>query len=809
MLANHRVNFPCRDDIEHTMKSTRTVLASILILALLAIYLPTTVGATTVTITGFQIQGWRWGGTTARLRIYASKAFTDSTGVPVMGGSVGSSTGFFKEIDCTIAANVLSIPTFTLPSTTDAFDATGASYTGVLFDSQNRARDTLFKDYRLPTTPNPITWLQWTAFNRANTPVRDTQTYNKTEVNNLIQAAVPSPPASVAGNGVARTDVDPTDALNPVMVVENSPLVRQFNVEKYGANPLTAGDDTAGVVAANAALIAAGGGELVFSPTSGEYKISSAVTIKSGTTVRCGAASYPFHPFDDETQPTGACKIRLTVAGASAASPAAIFFVGENTLNFKFQGLTLIADSLTHTRGVRMYGQKPNSSFNATFEGNFFYGFDRAISAEDNNGGTAETVHWQIDNLTILRNDFHSNNFGLWSNTANATNWNMIGNKFDIVDGVEGVKGYAAWMEQGSHWNFLENQFIGFGVHPEAAVYVGVSAGYLKFDNCSQEGPDLFIDTEDSPVGNSSSPIVFISNFITNIRLRHSRQMVFIGNTFNDPNSMTNTANAGNVTIYAIGNAIRGPGASVTQQAGSPFGGLTGSGHCITELNGFNNRVCANGALGMTITGPVGLGNRTPAQTLTDTSRLTVGLTGAQGSAGIAFVRFIADNELIYGEFFRHPTTGRYHFVATQTAANGLNTNGPMGAAYFEFLQSRQVADAVTNSTTTLTSATAAFVAGDVSAVVVITNGSLVLRTIINSVGAADTVTLQNAVPWSASGNTLTIYKPNGARLTSGPGAPGLPCGPGSTHHRTDGGATTSLYVCYDSGGGVGAWQAK
>src|SRR5947209_9175088 len=96
--------------------------------------------ATVITVTGFSLTGYNYGGSTASLRIYADRTFTTSTGTIVVQGTPGSTT-FYKQVNCTVAGTTLTVPSFTIDTTSDALDDRQATFTFVLFDSRAVRRD--------------------------------------------------------------------------------------------------------------------------------------------------------------------------------------------------------------------------------------------------------------------------------------------------------------------------------------------------------------------------------------------------------------------------------------------------------------------------------------------------------------------------------------------------------------------------------------------------------------------------------------------------------------------------------------------
>lgn len=779
------------------MKSTRTLSSLILIFLLIVVYLPIVASATSITISSFQLGSqWQYGGTTAKLRIYSSKSFTDSTGVPVMGGSAGSTTGFYKEINCTIdpVTKILSVPTFTLPSTTDAFDVT-ATYTGVLFDSQNRARDTLFRNYRLPTTPNPMTWLQWTAFNTANIPVRDTQTYNKTEVNNLIQAITPASPATVAGNGVGEVDVDPVDSLHPVFVGENSPLVREYNVEKYGANPLDAVDDRAAIMLArDAACNTSGAGKLKFPSAHGFYRVSSAIPMCSSLIVEGVGGGNPDNPYDDVTQPVTGSVVQLTTVGTSG-SPTSIFSYGEHIEDTEIRDITLLnLGTTTGTVAIYATGENPDSSTGHTFTRVFTQGFEYGIKVKDGANG----LEWQFDNIKIRDCRFTFGKYGVWNDTANFTNVTIDSPKCALY-----TAGNCIHLEDGSTVKVSNAQTVGAaGQFPNAMIYLGVRLTKLIVENSVPEGPTYFIDTEDSVIQSSSGPLVLIGNLAYNMRFRHSRNIISIGNTYDPASAVTSGANAGDIKVWSLGDSIRGSGSSITQTTGNPFASIYGiDSNRVTMLGYDQNVIDARNSEGLTVKGAIGVGD----QVSKTRAVLTAGGTATQESLYTPVIQLqnSADKSINYN-ILRDPASGDQLNLGTQAASTAFWFNGLVRTSGVNFLAVSGVADAVTNSTTTVTSATANFTAAMVGAQVILSDATHTHITTIASRTSATEVVLTVAPSWTATGVRIMIAYNTGITNTVRVGAPSGACVTGSWTARSDGTAGATFYGCENS-----AWVTK
>src|SRR5437773_6300832 len=81
--------------------------------------------ATDVTLSSFQ-PGFAWNYGSSQpitLRVYVSQSFVTSTGVSIMASPVGG-TGFYKTVTCSLSGTTLTVPSFVLPTTTDAIPNT-------------------------------------------------------------------------------------------------------------------------------------------------------------------------------------------------------------------------------------------------------------------------------------------------------------------------------------------------------------------------------------------------------------------------------------------------------------------------------------------------------------------------------------------------------------------------------------------------------------------------------------------------------------------------------------------------------------
>lgn len=145
---------------------------------------------------------------TATLRIYSNVTFTAADGSIVMAGTPGTGA-FYKSVTCTISAGVITIPSFTLTSTTDSVDNQTALYTAVFFDAKGVRRDVFLADFPLPLSLGLIqTWAKIRVHKAGKKPLPDTTVYTRPQTDAQIQLATQGiyeevPSGSV--NGVNQT----------------------------------------------------------------------------------------------------------------------------------------------------------------------------------------------------------------------------------------------------------------------------------------------------------------------------------------------------------------------------------------------------------------------------------------------------------------------------------------------------------------------------------------------------------------------------------------------------------------------------
>lgn len=204
----------------------KLILAALLVLAC-------SVGAlaTDITVGGLQINNFQRPGTVAQIRIWYSSPngqnIVDSNGVPVLVGAVGTSS-VYKIVICSLnsSTHVLTIPSFTIPSTNDSSQP-NSRVTARIYDSAGTPVTYLFTNWIIPYQlgANP-TFAQLNTYNAAS-PVQPAPMYPTTDqVLVLINSAVGTlNDASTTVKGRTYLDVDPIVPIHPEAVGSNSARV--------------------------------------------------------------------------------------------------------------------------------------------------------------------------------------------------------------------------------------------------------------------------------------------------------------------------------------------------------------------------------------------------------------------------------------------------------------------------------------------------------------------------------------------------------------------------------------------------------
>lgn len=233
--------------------------------------------ATEISISSFQPSyEWRYGGTTATIRVYVSQSFVSSEGISVLASPVGG-TNFYKTINCTVAGTVLTVSGFTLYSTTNATPTT-ARYTLIFFQGSTK-RDVLWSNYQVPVSlGTTISNSELEIYNRT-APAPPRPGFPTTDqVQQLINAVPPTVKMTDSIFGIGKLSVPAATSTIPTVVGTNDPrLVRLFNIAGYPYSAVCDGStsDTAAIAAANTAAVLLGGA-IYIPPSASGCKVGTA-----------------------------------------------------------------------------------------------------------------------------------------------------------------------------------------------------------------------------------------------------------------------------------------------------------------------------------------------------------------------------------------------------------------------------------------------------------------------------------------------------------------------------------------------------
>lgn len=173
----------------NTFRQLSIMVFALMCLALFA--LP--VEATEITVASQQVTGFQVSASTVKLRIYASESFITSDDKIIQGGAPPSGK-FYKELTCTVAGGVITIPQFVIDSTTDNRSHVVPTYTAIFFNTsgQQIAPYQPFVGFRVSSTCDTgtnCTWVQIGLFNTATVPiVPPFSTYDAATIDRKIAA---------------------------------------------------------------------------------------------------------------------------------------------------------------------------------------------------------------------------------------------------------------------------------------------------------------------------------------------------------------------------------------------------------------------------------------------------------------------------------------------------------------------------------------------------------------------------------------------------------------------------------------------
>jgi hypothetical protein len=234
---------------------------------------------TTITISEFQPGPGECNflGTSAKLRRYYDSDWTDVDGVQHLEGVVGSSTGFFDEISCTLAANTITVPTFPATPTDNALIG-NPTETWQLWDRAGNPRNVIFEGF-IPSANPAIAFGALLLINQGQTLFESDAI---TRLDQWIQSYINTVVgllrfATTVIAGWVRLSWPAANPADPIAVSGSDPRITEsYNIIYYGADPTGVADSAVALRAAIAANEAAGGGGEVLIPR-GNFLLSTAV----------------------------------------------------------------------------------------------------------------------------------------------------------------------------------------------------------------------------------------------------------------------------------------------------------------------------------------------------------------------------------------------------------------------------------------------------------------------------------------------------------------------------------------------------
>lgn len=187
--------------------------------------------AANITISTIDIPNCRYTGTTIELRIYPDSSFIAIDGQVIQApDNLQSPRSFYQTVTCTLSSGILTVPQFSIHSTTDANQNQSARYQAYFYvDGVKRdlwLPDTLQGGFWVRPTYSTGTVTTWALIETDNHPTRrirdDNRTYTQDQINVLINnAASNGNPATTSTTGRIKVSTAPVDALAPIAVGDN------------------------------------------------------------------------------------------------------------------------------------------------------------------------------------------------------------------------------------------------------------------------------------------------------------------------------------------------------------------------------------------------------------------------------------------------------------------------------------------------------------------------------------------------------------------------------------------------------------
>lgn len=146
--------------------------------------------ATQITVASKAFPNWRYGGTTAEIRIFLNQRIVTSDGSVLSQGSPVANS-WYKKVNCAVAGSTLTCDSFQIDSTTNSNTPTGTyvAYFYSVSGTISAKREDVIGNFRVPhTLGTSINWQQIATYNQGVARPADPTFYNANQTNAQILA---------------------------------------------------------------------------------------------------------------------------------------------------------------------------------------------------------------------------------------------------------------------------------------------------------------------------------------------------------------------------------------------------------------------------------------------------------------------------------------------------------------------------------------------------------------------------------------------------------------------------------------------
>jgi hypothetical protein len=274
-----------------------------------------------ITLETFTVPNYHGGGSTATLKLFATRTFRDSLGYEHAGQREGLGY-FYKSIACTVSGTTLTVPQSTIVSTVDSSDDT-VKFQGVFYNSKGTKIMDLNggRPFSVPII-TPTSWQQIATSNEAIIRRAKDEVYTKQQVDALIADQAEGALATEESAGRVILSEEADDVGLPYVVSTSDVRWQSVTVDSKYLSQY--GNTQAGI---NAAIAAAGSART-------RLKITAQITVSTATA---------FHKntlveFDGNGS--------LTADGATTVTIGSMKDPGQRQVFFGAANVTLAADAI-------------------------------------------------------------------------------------------------------------------------------------------------------------------------------------------------------------------------------------------------------------------------------------------------------------------------------------------------------------------------------------------------------------------------------------------------------------------------------